>query len=485
MATITEAKEQRIHFWSSLKVRFALSYLVIVVFILTLMNTYFLTSTRDIIFTSKQEGIKRNASLFASTLGADSALTPDRITSALVLPEVVEISDILITNERGDRIYEDRTNGLDDFISQYTPLALGGNDVYYSSFQGGVFSTCAVVPIVNSGKIIGSVFVNEVDKTQGAILADLQSTIKNLSIALSIISIVIVAFTTWTVTRRIGGILKGVVSVREGEHNYQIKIVGNDELALLGREFNRLASRLHSTEEVRRRFVADASHELKTPLAAIRLLSDSIIQNRDMDDETVIEFVTDIGNEAERLARTTERLMSLTRLDSGIVSSPEIVDMRDALLGVLRMLRPIASRQGLSLNTSLDTGCYIAASEDDVYQIGFNLIENAIKYNMPGGSVTVTLRREPHHATFLVEDTGIGIPDKDMPFVFDRFYRVDKARSREAGGSGLGLAIVRDTVTVRRGTVTAAHREGGGTCFQVRFPLSAPPSGAPVPSQHL
>ena len=113
----------------------------------------------------------------------------------------------------------------------------------------------------------------------------------------------------------------------------------------------------------------------------------------------------------------------------------------------------------------------VCATEDDMYQVAFNLIENGIKYNTPGGFVLVTLRSEPGRSVMLVEDTGIGIPAEDMPRIFERFYRVDKARSRTAGGTGLGLSIVKDTVEQYGGTVKAEQREGSGIRFIVAFPV--------------
>jgi len=250
-----------------------------------------------------------------------------------------------------------------------------------------------------------------------------------------------------------------------------IAMKGSDELARLGDEFDSLTGRLRETEEVRRRFVADASHELKTPLASIRLLSDSILQNEDIERETVKEFIGDIGVEAERLARTTGKLMALTRLDSQIADDYTRVDMRDVVVATLRMLKPLADSRGLTLTSELGDGCFVLATDDAVHQVVFNLVENAIKYNEPDGSVAVRLRVDDNFVVLNVDDRGVGIPDEDLPYIFDRFYRVDKARSREAGGSGLGLSIVQATVRDLSGIVTAAKRVGGGMRFQVRFTL--------------
>jgi len=219
-----------------------------------------------------------------------------------------------------------------------------------------------------------------------------------------------------------------------------------------------------------RQFLSDASHELKTPLAAIRLLTDSILQNENMDNATAREFVSDIGNEAERLSRITEDLLRLTRLDSGVAEPPRLVEAAPVLERVARMLRPVAEEKGVELLIVSITGAVVLATEGELHQILYNLAENAIKYNRPGGRVRVTAEPGEESTVLTVEDNGIGIPAEDLSNVFKRFYRVDKARSRAAGGTGLGLSIVSDTVSRRGGAIRAENVEGGGTRFIVTLP---------------
>ena len=137
----------------------------------------------------------------------------------------------------------------------------------------------------------------------------------------------------------------------------------------------------------------------------------------------------------------------------------------------LHLLEPLAATQNVTIVTNLAEGCIVKASADDLYQIIFNLAENGVKYNVPGGSVTLSLTRDRTRATLTVDDTGIGIPETDLEHIFDRFYRVDKARSRASGGSGLGLAIVHDAVVANGGDVQVDRRPEGGTRFTVTFPL--------------
>ena len=193
-----------------------------------------------------------------------------------------------------------------------------------------------------------------------------------------------------------------------------------------------------------------------------------------MDAATVQEFVSDIGSEAERLNRITEDLLRLTRLDSGHVEDPSLVEVEPVLDRVVRMLRPVADEKEISLLLACGSGASVFTSPGELHQILYNLAENAIKYNRHGGYVSITAAMEEENTTITVDDNGIGIPAEDLHKVFKRFYRVDKARSRDAGGTGLGLAIVSDTVSRRGGTVWAENRSEGGTRFVVKLPCRDP-----------
>ena len=257
--------------------------------------------------------------------------------------------------------------------------------------------------------------------------------------------------------------------IQEGDYSHKVTMGGNDELTVLGNEFNDLTDRLQTSEQKRRRFVSDASHELKTPLASIKLLSDSILQN-DMDQETVREFVSDIGDEAERLNRMTAKLLSLTKMDGDVDMESEIIYMSPTIQRVERMLSGLAHRAEVTIELELQGDAPVLILEDDLYQIVFNLMENGIKYNIAGGKLTVKLTRDEENVRLTVSDTGMGIPVEAVGHIFERFYRVDKARSRQSGGSGLGLAIVRAIVERYRGEISVESVLEQGTTFTVSFP---------------
>ena len=162
--------------------------------------------------------------------------------------------------------------------------------------------------------------------------------------------------------------------------------------------------------------------------------------------------------------------LRLTRLDSGVLEPPAVVDVLPVLEQVMRLMSLLAQERNTELTYRAAEGCTVLATKDEIHQIIYNLVDNAVKYAPPGSGVQVTLSREGEAVVLTVEDNGAGIPEEDLPRIFERFYRVDKARSRAAGGTGLGLAIVSDTIQRRGGTVEAANRPGGGAVFTVRWP---------------
>jgi len=458
---------------NSVQLKFAVTFLVLIAGLMVMLNTYPTIVSRDLVFTSKQNSLQTQASVISSALSASDKLTSDTAQEVMGFLDIRSLTRVIVTDERGKIVYD--TAELGPGVGSYALFseigrALGGDIVCYSVYDGKAFMTREAMPIKNGSLTVGAVYLYEYDGTQAELITGIQKNLRNITLLLGAVAVILMFIFSRALTLRITELVRATRIVSEGDYDYQIQASGNDELSELGREFNSLTKRLKDTEELRRRFVSDASHELKTPLASIRLLSDSIVNSENMDAETMREFVTDIGNEAERLSRTTEKLLSLSKMDSGIGFAHEKLDLRHVVEKTMHLLSPLAKEFRVTITTELQRGCYIYGSEDLVYRIIFNLAENGIKYNMPGGLVRIVLYREGDQAVLIVEDSGIGIPDEDLPHIFSRFYRVDKARSRDAGGSGLGLSIVFDAVRLHGGSVNVEKRESGGSRFIVRFP---------------
>ncbi|CAM2965638.1 ATP-binding protein [Paenibacillus sediminis] len=230
-------------------------------------------------------------------------------------------------------------------------------------------------------------------------------------------------------------------------------------------------------ERMRSEFVANVSHELKTPIAAVRGFAETLLSGGVTDEETAKSFLQIIYDESERLNRLIGDILELSKIESKRASlelSP--VHLHSFFETVFEMMNTVAEKKHIRLKMDIPAELYIEADEDRIRQIFVNLLSNAINYTQEGGQVKVTAQsinegQENEKVRFTVSDTGIGIPKKDLPRIFERFYRVDKARSRNSGGTGLGLSIVKHLVEMHHGTISVESELGIGTTFIIELPL--------------
>ena len=375
--------------------------------------------------------MESSVSVMVYSLSGLEQLTQENVAEAMAVVEDTGLSRILVTDNVGKILYDTRETGnaVGDY-TLYTEIvqALRGDDAFSCIYKNGAFRSRASSPVLYQNRIIGAVYAYEYDTEQAALLEGLQWNLLRLSAMIGVVVLMLSLLLSRMLTGKISQLLTAIRKVREGAYSHRAEIGGHDEIAQIGDEFNSLTDRLQTTENARRRFVSDASHELKTPLAAIRLLSDSILQADHMDPEMTREFVSDIGQEAERLSRITEDLLRLTRLDSGVMEASTAVDALPVLEQVMRMMDLVAQEKGTSLTYQAEEGCIISSTKDELHQVIYNLVDNAVKYSA-GGDIQVTLVREENQVTLTVADNGPGIPEADIDRIFERFYRVDKARS--------------------------------------------------------
>ncbi len=454
----------------SLRFKFISFITALLLVLLLLLNTFPLISSRDAVFQEKKNSMAGRGAVLASSLAGLDKMGRESIAEVLRFLDVSGLSKIMVVDKNGLVIYDGAGPVGVQTDNEDIKTALGGKTVFRSEFKNSAFHSSYAQPISYGGEITGVVYLCEYDGERAQIIMGVQSKVSIISIIIAIAALLLAGTFVLLIMRRIRALVNSMNVVAEGDYTYRHDVKGQDEISELGKEFNHLTERLETTEKQRRQFVSDASHELKTPLASIRLLSDSIVQNDNVDPETVREFVTDIGNEAQRLQRTTEKLLDLSRLDDDVQVVPEPVDMKQTTLDALAVLKPLAKEREVKFKCSLDDGCVVMANVDDMFHIIFNLIENAVKYNVPGGSVFLTLNGDEDKIKLTVADTGIGIPEEDRLNIFARFYRVDKARSREAGGSGLGLSIVHDAVQAHGGSIAVGANKPQGSKFIVSFP---------------
>ena len=458
------------------QLRYAIIYVIITALALCFLNIYAARVSRNLVFRANESAVMERARVIAASFQDLDSVTEEAAQQAVLVLGPQSYDRIVITDEAGVAVFDSLTVGNEagaQFLLPSVVQALEGSDVFYSRFRSGLIECYASVPIMYFDVPIGAVYLMVCDSAQGALLKGLEATVLRLSVVLALAVIAFSVLFSAIYSRRMRRVMDSVRKLREGDYTEEnkIRIRSHDELERLATEFNLLTDRLHESEQRRRQFVSDASHELKTPLASIKLLSDSILQN-DMDPATVREFVGDIGDEADRLTRLSQKLLELTKLDAMAEEERRVVDIQAVARKVFRMLQPQIAARNLRLEDATIPGCTIKIQEDDLYQIIFNLVENGIKYNNDGGLLRLSLEKNENNVTIRVMDGGVGIPEEAIGLIFERFYRVDKARSRQAGGSGLGLSIVHDMVVRNFGTVRAENLPEGGACFTVVFPYA-------------
>lgn len=268
-------------------------------------------------------------------------------------------------------------------------------------------------------------------------------------------------------------ITEALDQAQEGYTDAPISVPDCLETEHIGDAFNRVLGRMKVLDDSRQEFVSNVSHELKTPITSMKVLADSLISQRNVPIEVYQEFMSDIAKEIEREDKIITDLLALVKMDRTAADlNIAEVDINVLVELIMRRLRPIAQKRDVELVYESVRPVIAAVDEVKITLVISNLVENAVKYNKEHGWVKVTLDADHQFFTIEVADSGIGIPQESMDHIYERFYRVDKSRSREIGGTGLGLAITRSAILMHRGSIRVESIEGEGTVFKVRIPLS-------------
>lgn len=305
----------------------------------------------------------------------------------------------------------------------------------------------------------------------------LYDDIKNISLTLILlIGVSIVAASvlySGQIVRPMREVAGSIAMITAGDFNETMELRHYLEEEQITENFNNMLSGLQNLEDARQEFVSNVSHELKTPITSVKVLAESLIGQEGLPVELYQEFMVDINEELERMNKIINDLLSLVKMDknaSSVVISE--VNVNEFVEHILKQLQPIADKRNIEI--IFESVRPVTAKIDDV-KLGMafrNLIENAVKYNYDNGWVRVSLNADHKFFYLKVSDSGVGIPEELQDSIFERFYRVDKARSRETGGNGLGLAITRNAILLHRGSIKVHSIEKQGTTFNVRIPLN-------------
>ena len=425
-----------------------------------------------------------------NTLVASANITADRIFRQNYLLEPDRYDDFRNTVEQRSQDDNLRVIILDSMATVVVDSAaeLEGRSLVtpeiISVMQGATVSTIiqpngitryTAVPINNqNGDLVGIVF-------QVSSVQDINDLVEAVSTQTGFLNIVTLGFASvgavfvaYVILNPLKRLLKTVELMSEGHLNQRVKISGSDEFAQLCNAFNDMNEKLEKVEKNREEFVSNVSHELKTPLSSIKVLSDAIIMQDDVDTDTYKEFLGDITEEIDRMNLIINDLLTLVRLDQTTAfMNIESLDINQLMNGVVKRLKPLAEIKETTINleNEKEVEVNIRGDEMKLTLALSNLVENAIKYTPNGGSVDISINSDYQNVYISVKDTGIGIPEEEQSKIFTRFYRVDKTRDRDTGGTGLGLSITHSTVLHHKGSIRVNSKENEGTTFVVRLPI--------------
>ncbi len=327
--------------------------------------------------------------------------------------------------------------------------------------------------IIDSSHIIGVLLLVSSVRDMMQSLLTVQNSMVLLFIIVAVTAVGAGMFFSSVLTRPIVEMTRVIQGMSKGEMGVRVQEKGSGEIRKLASAFNYMSEQLESLNQTRNQFVSNASHELKTPLATMKIMIESLIYQPDMDAELRTEFLSDVNQEINRLSSLVSDLLTLVQADSRSSRlNREKMSLAEVVKDAEHRLSPMAAQRDQTITLELQDSCDMYADKAKLQQVAYNLMENAVKYTPKGGWVKVILQRVGRDAVLTVSDSGPGIPKDSLPHVFERFYRVDKARGRDSGGTGLGLSIVQQYVNLHGGNVRAASEEGQGAVFTVELPLN-------------
>jgi len=372
-----------------------------------------------------------------------------------------EVVNCLKTGSKGTVSKYDQANG---YIEIVTPI-IESEDIEEEDV-----SVSGKVSEVVRGVLLTSVSTETIAVT----LEILSRRAQTLEIMIILIILLFAAWVSIMLLRPFDRITTAINDVKAGYTDEPIVGPNYLETEQIINAFNALLRRMKVLDDSRQEFVSNVSHELKTPITSMKVLADSLLAQEDVPNEVYREFMTDIGAEIDREDKIINDLLALVKMDkkaSGLtITSVDVVNLTEI---VLKRLRPIARKHNIELTLESKRAITAEIDEVKISLVIMNLVENAIKYNKDEGWVKVELDADHQFFYVKVIDSGYGIPEESLDHIYERFYRVDKSRSREIGGTGLGLAIARNAVLMHRGTIDVSSVVDEGTTFTVKIPLTS------------
>ena len=462
----------------SIRWKLVLTYFIIIVLTLVTVGIYIINSIQQHILSQKEMDTLAQANVLSGYISRYQELSDDSIRMIMEQQQLTNNSRMLMLNPEACVTFDSNSGVMQD---KYMPTdaildAIGGkNSVQQITGQDNGLIICAAVPILKDKAVAGVVYyqvaADDVTDFMNNIYATLIMIIVIISILIGIVSFIM----SGIITEPIRSLTQKLSDAADNNGDYIIEKTTGGEVGQLIDSFNKMTMQIKQQEEKRQEFVSNASHELKTPLSSIKLISDSLLNVQDAPREMVDEFLTDMNVQVERLTRIIDKLLTLTKMDNAAnVSGMEfsVQDLTELCSNIAKALRPLAEQKHIELCYDVPVPIYSKIERDRMWEAIYNILDNSIKYTKEGGKVTLELSKDENNIIIEISDTGIGIASDEKYKIFDRFYRVDKARARETGGTGLGLSIALTAVELHGGNIQVESEEGVGSTFRIIIPIT-------------
>lgn len=464
-------------FFKSLRFRIMVLLVIIGILPCLIIEKVIVNSYENRAVEWKKMNVKNQCDILGNQLMKEGYLEYQQsevINGELSILSTVYNGRILIINRSG-RIIKD-TYDIDEgkyMLSEEVIQCFGGVDTSYYDESNDYIEQTVSLKDGKSKQIDGVMLVSISTGEIRDSIEILEHRGNLLMLAISILVLVLGYLLSKSLVKPFTRVSKAIEELTDGYLDEEISVPDYSETQMLSSVFNKMLKRMKVLDDSRQEFVANVSHELKTPMTSIKVLADSLVGQEEVPVELYKEFMQDIAVEIDRENKIITDLLALVKMDKKASDlNIEKVNINELMESILKRLKPIADKKKVEL--VLETYRPIVAEVDEVkLSLALsNLVENGIKYNVEDGWVHVTLNADHKYFYVTVADSGVGIPKDSIDKIFERFYRVDKSHSREIGGTGLGLAITRNAIAMHRGAVKVKSEEQKGTTFSVRIPLN-------------
>ena len=460
-----------------LQFRIFLVFILVGIIPIMLVKQGILVSYEEQAISQRGTMVQNQCRLIAGQLGSASYIGEnDAETVNTELSQLANLYNgrIVIVNSQF-RVVKD-TYDLDEgkfIISEDVLKCFQGEDTLNYDKKGGFIEmTLPVVSSVSQEKI-GMMIVSTPTEDILASRDTLSRKVFILQVGMALAILAIAFYVSRMLVKPFGKVTRSLEEMTGGILEEDLSILDYTETQLLSEAYNRMLKRMKTLDDSRQEFVSNVSHELKTPITSMKVLADSLLMQEDVPVELYKEFMGDIAEEIDREDKIINDLLSLVKMDRKAADvNIQETNINELLELIVKRLKPIAGKQNIDLVLESFKPVMAEIDETKLTLAISNLVENAIKYNKEDGWVHLSLNSDHKYFYVKVEDSGIGIPEDAQEHIFERFYRVDKSHSREIGGTGLGLAITRSAVLMHRGAIKVYSKEGEGTTFTVRIPLT-------------